>query len=167
MISLIIGLLIFKMTILYSSLKYNLTNGVSKSLLNIKENTHLSFSIRATVYQKAIITIIVNNNVSPFNYISTCSYKDLNLNSYDRLNQIMSFKQKGDQLVYAYEYPVNYNYTNYIWIHFSPENISYLSITIFVGGNAYDLSLGITKNIKNLLPSFPYTFKVPIKENQG
>ena len=58
--------------------------------------------------------------------------------------------------------PIIYN------IHFSPDkNISYLSITIIVGGNAYDLSLGITKNIKNLLPSFPYTFKVPIKENQG
>ena len=83
MISLIIELVLFKMTILYSSLKYNLTNRVSKSLLNIKENTHLSFYIRAIVYQKAITTITVNNNVSPFNYISTCSYKDLNSNSYD------------------------------------------------------------------------------------
>jgi hypothetical protein len=73
MISLIIGLLLFKMTILYSSLEYNLTNGVSKNLLNIKENTHLSFYIRATVYQKAITTLIVNNNVSPFNSITTCS----------------------------------------------------------------------------------------------
>ena len=79
----------------------------------------------------------------------------------------MSFKQKGDQLVYAYEYPINYNYTNYIGIHFSTnKNISYLSITVIVGGKSYDLSSGLVKNIKNLLPSFPYAFKVPIKENQ-
>ena len=91
MISLIIGLLLFKMTILYSSIEYNLTSGVSKSLLNIKENTHLSFYIRATVYQKAIMTITVNNNVSPFNYISTCSYKDINSNCYDQFNQVIFF----------------------------------------------------------------------------
>ena len=167
MISLIIGLLLFKMTILYSSIEYNLTSGVSKSLLNIKENTHLSFYIRATVYQKAITTLTVNNNVSPFNSITTCSYKDLNSNCYDKLDKIIFFKQKGDQLAYADEHPVNYNYTNYVGIHFlTNKNISYLSITIYVGGNSYDLSSGLSKNIKNLLPSFPYTFKVPIKENQ-
>ena len=46
------------------------------------------------------------------------------------------------------------------------KNISYLSITVIFGGNSYDLSSGLSKNIKNLLPSFPYTFKFPIKENQ-
>ncbi len=50
MISLIIGLLLFKMTILYSSLEYNLTNGVSKGFFNIKENTHFSFYIRVAPY---------------------------------------------------------------------------------------------------------------------
>ena len=167
MISLIIGLLLFKMTILYSSLEYNLTNGVSKSLLNIKEYSGLSFYIRATASQKAITTITVNNNVSPLNVITTCSYKDLNSNCFDQLNQVIFFKHKGDQLVSAYEYSVNNNNTNYIGIHFSNnKNISYLSITVIVGGKSYDLSSGLVKNIKNLLPSFPYTFKVPIKENQ-
>ena len=94
MISLIIGLLLFKMTILYSSIEYNLTSGAQRSLVNIKENTHLSFYIRATVYQKAIMTITVNNNVSPFNSITTCSYKDLNSNCYNKLDKIISFKKK-------------------------------------------------------------------------
>ena len=50
MISLFIGLLLFKMTILYYSKEYNLTNWVSKSFLNIKEYTGLSFYIRVAQY---------------------------------------------------------------------------------------------------------------------
>jgi len=49
---------------------------------------------------------------------------------------------------------------------FTKANISYLSIYIVVGGNTYNLSPSLSKNIKNLLPSFPYTFKIPVKENQ-
>ncbi len=109
----------------------------------------------------------MNNNISPYNTIATSSYKDLNSNCFDQLNQMIFFKSKGDQLVSAYEYFVYNNNTNYIGIHFSTnKNTSYLSITVIVGGNYYDLSSGLIKNIKNLLPSFPYTFKVPIKENQ-
>ena len=48
MISSIIGIILIKMTILYSSKEYHLTNGIPKSLLNIKGNTGLSFYIRAT-----------------------------------------------------------------------------------------------------------------------
>ena len=167
MISLIIGLLLFKMTILYSSLKYNLTSGVSKSLLNIKEYTQLSFYIRATVYQTAITTITVNNNVSPINPIVTCSYKSIDSDCLDKKEQIAIFSKKGNQIALAYKYSASYNNTNYIGLHFlTKANISYLSIYIVVGGNTYNLSPSLSKNIKNLLPSFPYTFKIPVKENQ-
>jgi len=94
MISLIIGLLLFKMTILYYSKEYNLTNGVSKSLLNIKEYSDLSFYIRATANQKAITIITVNNNVSPLNLIISCSYKDLNSNCFDKVSQFLFFIKK-------------------------------------------------------------------------
>ena len=46
------------------------------------------------------------------------------------------------------------------------KNISYLSITTTVGGKFYDLSAGLTKSVRNLLPSFPYTFRLPVKEGQ-
>ena len=62
MISSIIGIILIKMTVLYSSKEYHLTNGVPKNLFNIKENTGLSFYIRAKVYQKAITTT-VNLNI--------------------------------------------------------------------------------------------------------
>jgi len=167
MISLIIGIILIKMAILYSPKEYNLTNGVPKSLLNIKENTELSFYIRATVYQQAITTITVNNNVSPFTLITTCSYKDLNSYCMNKLNRIVIFKQKGNQLVTTDVYSVSYNDTNYIGIHIMiNKNISYLSITTTVGGKSYDLSSGLTKSVKNLLPSFPYTFRLPVKEGQ-
>ena len=46
-----------------------------KSLPNIKENTGLYFYIRATVFQKAITTIALNNDVSsPHFTITFCSY---------------------------------------------------------------------------------------------
>ena len=167
MISLIIGLLLIKMIILNPSKEYNLTNGIPKTLLNIKENTELSFYIRATVSQKAFTTITVNNNISPFKIITTCSYKSLNSNCVSKLNKFIVFKQKGNQLVGTNEYSVSNNSTNYIGIHFlTNQNISYLSITINIGGKAYDLSPGLSKNIKNLLPSFPYTFIVPVEKNQ-
>ena len=89
MISIIIGLLLIKMIILYSSKEYNLNNGVPKSLLNIKENSELSFYITATGYQKVITIITVNNDVSPINQIVTCSYKNLNSNCFDTLKQIL------------------------------------------------------------------------------
>ena len=118
------------MIILYSSKEYNLTNGVPKSLLNIKENSELSFYITATGYQKVITIITVNNDVSPINQIVTCSYKNLNSNYFDTLKQILLFKQKG----------------NYIGLHFTTnKNISYLSITINVGGNTYNLILAFRK----------------------
>ena len=156
MISLIIGIILIKMAILYSPKGYNLTNGVPKNLLNIKENTELSFYIRATLYQQAITTITVNNNVSPFTLITTCSYKDLNSYCNNRLNRVVFFKQKGNQLVTTDVYSVSNNDTNYIGIHImTNKNISYLSITTIVGGKSYDLSPGLTKSVKNLLPSFP------------
>ena len=146
MISIIIGILLIKMIILYSSKEYNLTNGVPKSLLNIKENSELSFYITATGYQKVITIITVNNDVSPINQIVTCSYKSLNSNCFDTLKQILLFKQKGNQLVGTYEYSVSNNYTNYIGLHFTTnKNISYLSISINVGGNTYNLSPGFRK----------------------
>ena len=167
MISLIIGILIIKLTILNASKDYNLNNGIPKILLNIKENTGLSFYIRASIYQKAFTTITVNNNASPFKIITTCSYKNLNSNCVSKLNKFITFKQKGNQLVGTNEYSVSINDTNYIGIHFSTNtDISYLNITIKIGGNAYDLSPGLSKNIKNLLPSFPYTFIVPVKKYQ-
>ena len=168
MISSIVGILLIKMTILYSSKEYHLTNGVPKSLLNIKENTGLSFYIRATVFQKAITSITLNNDVSSPNFIVTfCSFKGLNSNCVTKINKILVFKQKGNQLIGTYEYSVSNNDTNYIGVHFTTnKNISYLSITINVGGNAYYLSPGLPKNIKNLLPSFPYTFRLPVKEYQ-
>ena len=52
MIFIIIGILLIKMVILYSSKEYNLTNGVPKSLLNIKENSELSFYITATGFKR-------------------------------------------------------------------------------------------------------------------
>ena len=166
-ISLIIGIILIKMTILYSSKEYNLTSGIPKILLNIKENTELSFYIKANVHQKAITTITLNNNISPINVIATCSYKNLNSNCFYKLGRIISFKQIGSQLVTTDEYSVSYNYTNYIGIHFSTnKNISYLNITTIVGGNWYDFPAGLSKKFKNLLPSFPYTFKVPVKEFQ-
>lgn len=64
MISLIIGMLLIKMTILYSKKEYNLTSGVPKILLNIRENTELSFYLKATAYQMAITTITLNSNIS-------------------------------------------------------------------------------------------------------
>ena len=166
MISFIIGLLLIKMIILDSK-EYNLANGVPKTLFNIKENTDLSFYIRATVYQKAFITITVNNNVSPFKIITTCSYKSIHSNCFTKINKFMVFKQKGSQLAGTNEYSVSNNNTNYIGIHFSTnQNINYLSITINIGGKAYDLSPDLSKNIKNLLPTFPYTFIVPVKKYQ-
>ena len=167
MISLIIGILIIKLTILNASKDYNLNNGIPKILLNIKENTELSFYIKASIYQKAFTTITVNNNASPFKIITTCSYKSLNSNCVSKLNKFIVFKQKGNQLVGTNEYSVSNNSTNYIGIHFlTNQNISYLSITINIGGKTYDLSPGLSKNIKNLLPSFPYTFIVPVKKYQ-
>jgi len=166
MISFIIGLLLIKMIILDSK-EYNLINGIPKTLFNIKENTDLSFYIRATVYQKAFTTITVNNNVSPFKIITTCSYKSIHSNCFTKINKFMVFKQKGAQLAGTNEYSVSNNNTNYIGIHFSTnQNINYLSITINIGGKAYDLSSGLSKNIKNLLPKFPYTFIVPVKKFQ-
>ena len=164
----IASIVLIKMTILYSSKEYHLINGMPKSLLNIKENTGLSFYIRATVFQKAITTITLNNDVSSPNFIVTfCSYKSLNSNCVTKINKILNFKQKGNQLVGAYEYSVSNNDTNYIGVHFTTnKNISYLSIAINVGGNAYYLSPGLPKNIKNLLPSFPYTFRLAVKEYQ-
>jgi len=168
MISSIIGILLIRMAISYSSKKYHLTSGIPKSLFNLKENTGLSFYIRATVYQKAITTITLNNDVSSSNFIITfCSYKSLNSNCISKINKILNFKQKGNQLFGTYEYSVSNNDTNYIGAHFSTnKNISYLSIRINVGGKAYDLSPGLPKNIKSLLPSFPYTFRLPVKEYQ-
>ena len=168
MISSIIGILLIRMAILYSSKEYHLTSGIPKSLFNLKENTGLSFYIRATVYQKAITTITLNNDVSSSNFIITfCSYKSLNSNCISKINKILNFKQKGNQLFGTYEYSVSNNDTNYIGAHFSTnKNISYLSIRINVGGKAYDLSPGLPKNIKSLLPSFPYTFRLPVKEYQ-
>jgi len=168
MISSIIGILLIRMAILYSSKEFHLTSGIPKSLFNLKENTGLSFYIRATVYQKAITTITLNNDVSSSNFIITfCSYKSLNSNCISKINKILNFKQKGNQLFGTYEYSVSNNDTNYIGAHFSTnKNISYLSIRINVGGKAYDLSPGLPKNIKSLLPSFPYTFRLPVKEYQ-
>ena len=167
MISLIIGMLLIKMTILYSKKEYNLTSGVPKILLNIRENTDLSFYLKATAYQMAITTITLNSNISPFGLIVTCSYKSLNSNCFNKLNRAVFFKKKGNQLVTTDEYSTSNNYANYIGIHIlTNKNISYLNITTSVGGKFYDFSAGLSKNIKNLLPSFPYTFKVPVKEFQ-
>ncbi len=92
----------------------------------------------------------MNNDISQINQIVTCSYKSLNSNCFDTLNQILLFKQKVNQLVGTYEYSVSNNDTNYIGLHFtSNKNISYLSITINVGGNTYNLSPGLSKNVKN------------------
>ena len=167
MISLIIGIILIKMTILFSVKVYNLTSGVPKNLLNIKENTQLSFYIRATLSQQATTTITVNNDVAPFNLITTSSYKSLNSNSMNTINRIIFFKKNGNQMVTHDEYSVSNNDTNYIGIHFmTNKNISYLSITTTVGGKFYDLSAGLTKSVRNLLPSFPYTFRLPVKEGQ-
>ena len=167
MISLIMRVILIKIAILYSLKEYNLTSGVPKNLLNIKENTQLSFYIRATVSQQAITTITVNNDVSPFTLITTSSYRSLNSNSMNTINRVIFFKKKGDQLVTTDVYTVSYNDTNYIGIHImTNKNISYLSITTTVGGKSYDLSAGLTKSVKNLQPSFPYTFKIPVKEGQ-
>ena len=167
MISLIIGLFLIKISIIYSLEEYTLNNGVPKSLFNIKENSELSFYIRTTGYQKVIAYITLNNDDSPINSIEACSYKSLNSNCFDTLNQILSFKRKGSQLVGTYEYSVSNNYTNYVGIHFTTnKNINYLSITIYTGNNTYNLSPGLSKNIKNLLPEFMYYFKVPVQENQ-
>jgi len=96
------------MTILYSSQEYNLSNGIPKSLFNIKENIGLSFYTRAAVYQKAITTITLNSDVSSINFIiSFCSYKSLNSNCISKINKILVFKQKGNQIVGAYEYSVS------------------------------------------------------------
>ena len=136
-------------------------------MLNIKEDTDLSFYIRATVNQQVFTTITVNNNVSPFSSIITCSYKSLNSNCMNKVNRYRIFIQKGNQLVTTDEYTVSSNDANYVGIHFfTDKNISYLSITTTVVGRTYDLPAGITKNFKNLLPSFPYTFRVPVKEGQ-
>jgi len=78
------------------------------------------------------------------------------------------FKKKGTQLVTTDIYTVLSKNINYIGIHFyTDKTISYLSITTIVGGKAFDLSTGISKNIKNLLPSFPYTFILPIQKGQS
>ena len=167
MISLIIGILLIKMTILYSKKEYNLTSGIPKILLNIRENTDLSFYLKATAYQKAVTTITLNNDISPFTLIVTWSYKSLNSDCFNKLNRVVFFKKKGNQLVTTDEYSTSNNYANYIGIHIlTNKNISYLNITTSVGGKFYDFSAGLSKNIKNLLPSFPYTFKVPVKEFQ-
>ena len=122
------------MIIFYSLKVYNLTNGAHINLLKIKENTELSFYISATMYQKAISTIFVNNNVSPFSIIATCSYKSLNSNFISKLNKFLVFKQKLNQLVYTNGYSASNNDTNYIGLHFvTNQNISYLSITINLG----------------------------------
>ena len=147
MISLIIGILLIKMSFLYSSKEYHLASGIPKKLVDINSNTHLSFYIRANVFQKAISSIkaaflirkiltniIVNNNVSPFNLITVCSYKSISSNCFSQLNKIIAFKQKENQLITNFEYTVSNNSTNYIGIHFSPnKNISYLSIATTVG----------------------------------
>jgi len=53
-------------------------------------------------------------------------------------------------------------------MHFSfIKNIYYLCIIPTVGDATFYLSPGISKNIKNLLPSIPYIFQVPLKENQS
>ena len=83
------------------------------------------------------------------------------------LVNFIAFKQKGNQLVGTNEYSVSINDTNYIGIYFSTNtDISYLNITIKIGGNAYNLTPGLSKNIKSLLPPFPYTFIVPVKKYQ-
>ena len=167
MISLIIGILLIKISIIYSLEEFNLNNGVPKSLFNIKENAALSFYISTTGYQKVIAYITLNNDDSPINSIEACSYKSLNSNCFDTLNQKLSFKRKGNQLVGTYEYSVSNNSTNYVGIHFTTNKyINYLSITIYTGNNTYILSPGLSKNIKNLLPEFMYYFKVPVQENQ-
>ena len=108
MISSIIGILLIRMAILYSSKEFHLTSGIPKSLFNLKENTGLSFYIRATVYQKAITTITLNSDVSSTNFIiSFCSYKSLNSNCISKINKILVFKQKGNQIVGTYEYSVS------------------------------------------------------------
>jgi len=94
MISLFIGIILIKMVILYSLKSYNLTNGVPKNLINIKESTDLSFYIRATEYQKATITITMNNNVSPFTSIITCSYKSLNSNCESKMDRWYFLRKK-------------------------------------------------------------------------
>ena len=86
MISLIIGLFLIKISIIYSLEEYNLNNGVPKSLFNIKENAALSFYISTTGYQKVIAYITLNNDDSPINSIEACSYKSLNSNCFDTLN---------------------------------------------------------------------------------
>jgi len=78
------------------------------------------------------------------------------------------FKKKGNQLVATDIFTVLSKNINYIGIHFYTDKIiSYLSISTIVGGKAFDLSAGISKNIKNLLPSFPYTFIFPIPKGQS
>ena len=167
MISLIIGIFLIKMSIIYSLEEYILNNGVTKSVFHIKENSALSFYIRVTAYQKVIAYITLNYDDSPFKSIQACSYKSLNSNCFETLNHLLSFKRKGLQIVGTYEYSVSNNYTNYVGLHFTTnKDIYYLSITIYTGNNTYNLSPGLSKNIKSLLPEFMYYFKVPVKENQ-
>jgi hypothetical protein len=166
MISLIIGILLIKISIIYSLERYTLNNGVTRSLFNIKENSSLYFSIGTTSYQKIIAYITLDNDDSSINTIQACSYNNLNSTCFYILNQ-MSFKRTGMLLVGTYEYSFSNNYTNYVVLHFTNnKNINYFTITIYTGNNTYNLTPGLSKNIKNLLTEFMYFFKVPVKENQ-
>ena len=98
MISLIIGLLLIKMTILYSSIEKILYSGKQYCEVNIKENTKLSFYIKAIANQKIKATIHMKPNAAPFNSITICSYKKLNSSCIDQFNQTVSFKNDRYEL---------------------------------------------------------------------
>ena len=167
MISLLTGILLIESIISYSAKNYNLTNGESKIIPIIKKDSDLTFYVKASKNQMAITSISMISSISPTSLIITCEYENTSSKCMNALREITSFKKDGKTLSTSSKYVVSSKEANYVGINlYFNEDVSNFNITTYVGGQTYDLTNGISKTLKDLLPLFPYVFYIPAKKNQ-
>ena len=145
---------------------YDLSEGVSKTLTNLKNKTPYYFYISSTQYKTNCISIDMSYEYFPFTNFSIFEYSERSSLIHLKNTTILSDSYIKDKK-FLYDYTVKFKDTKYIALKIVPDNnINIFIIKIDIKGDIYDLSNGIPKNITNLFSGIQYFFSIPSSQFQ-
>lgn len=144
---------------------FTVSNRRSTQINNILAYSSYYLCVSAQQFQKAIISLKINNinnNELPFNELNI--YELARQKFLDRLkmtNQKLSTTISNNVLTASAEYEIISNSAEYIAFQFkSKSNIKSITSIIIVDGGFYISVIDQPQTILNLLPGFPYYFSI-------
>ena len=138
---------------------FDLSNGLSKNITNLKSGISYYFFIPSTQLLTALITLNMNYmNTKPFTYSYIYEYESRYNSSYSSSsNKSLSITTKNNELTSSLIYSINYFSTKYIALKFTPNyNINYIIAKYDIKNYKYELSYNGEQTIYNLTSQNKY-----------